>query len=129
MRNTLIFAEAGNTLQMETDTPQNEVAVPGENGEPQTAPPGGGMGSGQLVLIGVMFVIMYFLLFRGPRKQQKEQAKMRSSLQKNDRVLTIGGIYGTIIDINDKEVTLKIDESNNTKMKVSLSAVGSKVEK
>lgn len=132
MRNILTIATADEPVTMETTTSQPstpEVVVNGENGQQAAPKSGPGAASGQLILIGVMFVVMYFLLFRGPRKQQKEQAKMRSSLQKNDRVLTIGGIYGTILEVKDKEVTLKIDESNNTKMKVSLSAISSKIEK
>jgi len=136
MSNVFMIAVAGNqndsgVVMMETDSAQTTTQVPvGADGE-QIAPPSGrgGLASGQLIMIVVMFVIMYFLLFRGPRKQQKEQAKMRSSIQKNDKILTIGGIYGTVLDIKDNEVTIKIDESTNTKMKISLNAVSSKVEK
>ena len=48
---------------------------------------------------------------------------MIQSLKKNDRVRTIGGIIGTIIDIKDDEITLKVDESNNTKIKVVPGAI------
>jgi preprotein translocase subunit YajC len=67
---------------------------------------------------------MYFLLFRGPRKKQQQHKQMVQSLQKNDRVRTIGGIIGTVVDIKDDEITLKVDESNNTKIKVASSAIG-----
>jgi preprotein translocase subunit YajC len=76
------------------------------------------------IFIGLMFVIMYFLLFRGPRKKQQQHKQMVQSLQKNDRVRTIGGIIGTVVDIKDDEITLKVDESNNTKIKVASSAIG-----
>jgi preprotein translocase subunit YajC len=52
---------------------------------------------------------------------------MVKSLQKNDRVRTIGGIFGTVIEVRDKEVIIKIDESNNTKMRVSPNAISSVV--
>ena len=74
-----------------------------------------------LVLI---FVLMYFMLFRGPKKKQQQRNKMINALEKNDRVRTIGGIIGTVIDVKDDEVTIKIDESNNTKIKVVSSAIG-----
>jgi len=123
-------SDAGNVVTMESTTGESAVSVPVPNGEtPVTKPAAKGMATGQIIMIGVMFVVMYFLVIRGPRKQQKEQAKLRSSIQKNDRILTIGGIYGTVLEVNDKEVTIKIDESNNTKMKISLNAVSSKVEK
>jgi preprotein translocase subunit YajC len=69
-------------------------------------------------------VVMYLLLFRGPRKKQQQHKQMVQSLKKNDRVRTIGGIMGTVVDVKDDEITLKVDESNNTKIKVASSAIG-----
>ena len=77
------------------------------------------------IMIGLMFVVMYMFVFRGPRKKQQEQQKMVKSLGKNDRVRTIGGILGTVIDVRDDEITLKVDESNNTKIKVTPGAISS----
>lgn len=76
------------------------------------------------IWIIVMFLFMYFILFRGPQKQKQERKKLVQSLQKNDKVQTIGGIFGTIVDIKGDEITLKIDESNNTKIKINSSAIG-----
>ena len=67
-------------------------------------------------LIAVMFILMYFMMVRGPRKKQQEQRKMVQSLKKNDRVQTIGGMLGTILDVKDDEVLVKVDEGNNTKI-------------
>ncbi|MCD6394048.1 MAG: preprotein translocase subunit YajC [Planctomycetes bacterium] len=78
----------------------------------------------QMLPFILIFVVMYLFLFRGPKKKQAEHKKMLSSLQKNDRVRTIGGILGTVIDIKDDEVTLKVDESNNTKIKVTTGSIG-----
>jgi preprotein translocase subunit YajC len=75
----------------------------------------------------IILVIMYLFIFRGPKKKQQQHAKMVDSLKKNDRVRTIGGIFATVIDVRDKEVVLKIDESNNTKMRVSPGAIASVV--
>jgi preprotein translocase subunit YajC len=82
-----------------------------------------------LFLFGLMLVLFYLLLFRGPRKKQQEQKKMVQSLEKNDKVRTIGGIIGTVVDINDDVITLKVDESNNTKIKVISSAIGANLSK
>ncbi len=71
----------------------------------------------------LIFIVMYLLMFRGPKKKQQEHQKMVSSLAKNDRVRTIGGIFGTVLDVRDNEVVLKVDESTNTKMRVSPSAI------
>jgi len=80
-----------------------------------------------LILIAAMFVLMYFVLFRGPRKKQQQQRQMIQELKKNDRVRTIGGIVGTIIDVKDDEITLKVDESNNTKIRIIPAAVSKKL--
>ena len=78
-------------------------------------------------IYAVLLLLMFFVLFRGPQKQKQERKKLVQSLQKNDRIQTIGGIYGTIMDIKGDEITLKIDESNNTKIKIASSAIGRKL--
>ncbi|MHC4552092.1 MAG: preprotein translocase subunit YajC [Planctomycetota bacterium] len=77
----------------------------------------------QFAPIIVIFIVMYFLMFRGPKKKQQQHKEMVSSLAKNARVRTIGGIFGTVIDIRDDEIVIKIDESSNTKMRVTPSAI------
>jgi len=72
----------------------------------------------------LIMVVMYVLMFRGPRKQQQQHKQMVQSLKKNDRVRTIGGIFGTIVDVRGDEVVLKVDEQNNTKIRVSTTAIG-----
>jgi len=74
-----------------------------------------------LMPIALIFVIFYFLLIRPQKKQQKQHAEMLSELKKNDEVVTSGGIYGTIVNIQDGVVTLRVDD--NTKMKVQKSSV------
>jgi preprotein translocase subunit YajC len=81
------------------------------------------------MFLGLMFVMMYFILFRGPRKKQQQHKQMVQTLAKNDKVRTIGGIIGTVVDVKDDEITLKVDESNNTKIKVVPSAIGRNVTK
>jgi len=93
------------------DAPAKEIASKREPGLMQYLP------------LIVIFVVMYMLLFRGPRKKQQKHQQMVKSLRKNDRVRTIGGILGTVIDVKDDEITVKIDESNNTKIKITASAV------
>ncbi|MCP4708655.1 MAG: preprotein translocase subunit YajC [Planctomycetes bacterium] len=75
-------------------------------------------------LMLAMMLVMYFFIFRGPRKRQEQQAqKMKESLQRNVRVRTIGGIIGTVVDVREDEVVIKIDETNNTKMRVTKGAI------
>jgi preprotein translocase subunit YajC len=83
----------------------------------------------QLFLLILMFVVFYFILFRGPRRKQQQHRQMVQSLQRNDKVRTIGGIIGVVVDIKGDEITLKVDESNNTKIKVASSAIGRNLSK
>ena len=63
---------------------------------------------GTLGPIVVMVAIFYFLLYRPQKKQQSRRRAMLDSLKKGDHVITIGGIYGTIEEIGDKSLKLKI---------------------
>ena len=81
----------------------------------------------QLLFIGGIFVVMYFILFREPRKRQRQQQQMIQSIKKNDKVRTVGGIIGIVVDVKDDEIVLKVDESNNTKIRVMASAIGKKL--
>jgi preprotein translocase subunit YajC len=81
------------------------------------------LGSWLWIYVALMLV-MVFVFFRGPQKQKQQRKKLVQSLQKNDRVQTVGGILGTVVDIKGDEITLKVDESNNTKIKVVSSAIG-----
>ena len=76
-----------------------------------------------------LIILMIFMLFRAPQKQKQQRKKLEQSLEKNDKVLTIGGIIGTIVELKDDEITLKVDESNNTKLKVRRSAIGRNLSK
>jgi preprotein translocase subunit YajC len=73
-----------------------------------------------LVLI---FVIFYFLLIRPQKKQEKEHQNMLKAIDKNDQVITSGGIHGTIVNVKDKTVTLRIDE--NVKIEIEKSCINS----
>ncbi len=86
-------------------------------------------GKGMLIIWGLMIVMMYFMMVRGPKKKQKEHKKMVDTLSKNDRIRTVGGIIGTVVEVKGDEVVLKIDESNNTKMRISASAIGKNLSK
>ena len=72
-----------------------------------TAQPGGGMGF--WIMIILMFVVLWFFMIRPQRKQQKELENFRKSLQKGDKVVTAGGIYGTVLEIQERTVLIKVD--------------------
>jgi len=114
---------AERVTEEETPTPQTVATDPNAPRViPQRKSPLGSYGN--LIFLGVMFLLMYMILFRGPRKKQQQHKQMMQTLKKNDKVQTIGGIIGNVVDIKDNEVTLKVDESNNTKIKILRSAIG-----
>lgn len=86
----------------------------------QTAQQGGSMGS-FLIMMVLIFVVMYFLMIRPQQKKQKELVKFRDSLQKGDKVVTVGGLYGTVVEIKDRIVLLEVD--NNVKIRVDKSSL------
>ena len=61
------------------------------------------------VMIILLFLIMWLFMIRPQRKQQKELEKFRSELKKGDKVITAGGIYGTVGEIEEKTILLKVD--------------------
>ena len=79
----------------------------------QAAAPASGQQSGGgwsfWLMIILMFVIMYFFMIRPQRKQQKELEQFRNELKQGDKVITAGGIYGTLGEIEEKTVLLKVD--------------------
>ena len=82
----------------------------------------GGMLS-MVLMIGMLFVVMYFFMIRPQSKKQKALESMRNELSKNDKVMTTGGLIGIVMKIKDNEVVLKIDEGNNTRVTVVKGAV------
>ena len=87
--------------------------------EPQQE--GGGSPWSGIWMIALIFVIFYFLLIRPQQKKQKEHQKLLESLKKGDRVVTSGGMYGTVIGVKENIVVLKIAE--NVKVEFAKSAV------
>jgi len=98
----------------------------------QTAP---ATGSGSLLMtvlpLALIFVIFYFFMIRPQNKKQKETEKMIAALKKGDKVITIGGIHGTISSTKEKTVIVKVDDT--TKIEFLRSAISTvitdKVEK
>lgn len=86
------------------------------------APQGSG-GMQMIMLLLPMFLIFYFIMIRPQSKERKQREAMINALQKNDRVVTIGGIVGIVTAVRDDEITLKVDESSNTKITFTRSAV------
>ena len=84
------------------------------------AGPAGLLGS-PIVMMILIFAIFYFLLIKPQKKQQNEHKKMVEGLKKNDEVITSGGMHGTIVNVKDKSIILKVDD--NVKIEFQKSSV------
>ena len=71
--------------------------------------PGGGMSFWIMMIL--IFVVMYFFMIRPQQKRQKELMKFRQSLEKGNKVITAGGIYGTIKSVEENTVMLEVDHN------------------
>ncbi|MFD2618190.1 preprotein translocase subunit YajC [Terrilactibacillus laevilacticus] len=74
----------------------------------------------QIIMLIVFVAIFYFLLIRPQMKRTKETRQMQSSLQKGDKIVTIGGLHGTIDSITDAEIVLK---AGNTRLTFDRGAI------
>ena len=97
-----------------------------------TAAPGGttqqaqsqGLGGSWLPLLFLlMLVVMFVVMSGGQRKEKKKREAMLKALKKGDRIQTIGGILGSIVEVRDTEVVVKVDENANTRLRFARSAI------
>jgi len=96
-------------------------------GDPQAAEGQGGnplLMQILLIWVPIGFLFWFFLMRPQSRERARRQA-MLGAIKSNDRVITAGGIYGVVTNVHREAdvVTIKVDESNNTKLRVSLGAI------
>lgn len=93
-------------------------------------PTGGGGGGSQLmptlVMFGAMFAIFYFLMIRPQQKQKQERERMLSAIKRGDKVVTTSGMFGTVTNLTDKTVTLRV--ADQVKLEFERSAIARVVE-
>ncbi|MGB5895822.1 MAG: preprotein translocase subunit YajC [Ignavibacteriaceae bacterium] len=93
--------------------------------------PQGGEGGGSMVstiiMFGAIFLIFYFMIIRPQQKKSKQREKLLSNLEKGDKVVTSGGIHGIISGLDEK--TCLLQASDNLKIKVERSAIGTVISK
>lgn len=90
------------------------------------APPAGQGGSGQSTIWSflplILIVVVFYLFFIRPQmKKSKDQKKFRESLQKGQKVITIGGIHGKIVEIQETTVTIEVE--NQVRLRLEKSAI------
>ena len=94
------------------------------------APGGGGGGGSQLlptlVMFGAMFAIFYFLMIRPQQKQRQDRDRMLAAIKRGDKVVTTSGMFGTVTNLSDKTVTLRV--ADQVKLEFERAAIGRVVE-
>ena len=86
--------------------------------------PGGQGGSGGfsfILFIGLFFVIIYFFMIRPQSKKAKEQKNFLNEIKKGDRIVTIGGVHGKILEVTDNTYLIEVD--GNTKLRIEKSVI------
>lgn len=89
---------------------------------------GGGGTLGFILPMLLIFAIMYFLIFRPQAKKQKQHQAMVNEIRKGDKIVTAGGIYGTVAGIKEKEKTLIVKIDDNVKIEISRTSVARKLD-
>lgn len=74
-----------------------------------------------MLTMGLIFVVMYFFMFRPQQKKAKDAKKFRETLQKGTKVITIGGLHGKVVDVSDK--TVLIEAADGVKLRFEKSAI------
>lgn len=80
-----------------------------------------GGGASSLIFLALIIVVFYFFMIRPQVKKTKEQKKFREAIKKGDQIITIGGIHGKIVDV--QELTFTIETEGGSKFKIEKSAV------
>lgn len=92
------------------------------------APPGGEANPLAMFLpLVLIFVVFYFFIIRPQKKKEDNRKKMIDAVEKNNRVITIGGVHGTVTQVDESSVLVQVD--SNTKLRIEKSALSSVVGK
>jgi preprotein translocase subunit YajC len=91
--------------------------------------PQGGNSTFTLIIFGLMFVVFYFFLIRPQSKKAKEQDNFIANLKVGDKIVTIAGIHGKIVALNEGDNTFSLQVDSTTKLKIERSAVSLEMSK
>ena len=117
-------AGEGQVTSESTTTGETTLDPKGSNNNNQTeteaAPPQGG-GYGFWIMIGAMILIMYFFMWRPEKKRRKQMEQFRQGIKKGDKVITAGGIYGTVKEVHETSILIEVE--GNTTLRVDKNMV------
>ena len=87
----------------------------------------GNPGMSNLLMIGMIVIVFYFFMIRPQMKKAKTEKQFKEGIKKGDKIVTIGGVHGKIVEVMDATFMLEID--NNVKVKIEKSAVSAEATK
>ena len=106
------------------ETTAADGGIPITTGGAGGTPPGGLFGgSGFLVVLVLMFVAMIAFSFMGQRRDRKKREAMIGAVKKHDKVQTVGGVIGSVVEVKSDTIVLKVDESANTRITFARSSI------
>jgi len=121
---SLMLAQAGNAgLPGDSTGAAGTPGTTGAPGAPGGAPPASPFSGPLLPIMLGLFVLMLIVSVLGPRRERKRKEAMINAIKKHDRVQTVGGVIGAIVELKPDFVVLKVDESANTRITFARSAI------
>lgn len=131
---TWTLSHTWNLAQSQPAGPESGLLMGGNSGAAATAPATGAPGTapqqapqgGFPFLLLPIALLLVFMVFQGvmtSRREKKARAAMMSAMKKHDKVVTIGGIIGTVAEINDNDIVLRVDENSNARMRFTKAAI------
>jgi len=105
----------------------SHMYVLGAQAQQQQGPAGGF--TSLLLMIGVLVFLFWIIIDRPRKKQERERNKMLGSIQKGDKVVSIGGIHGTVVEIDDNSDTVTVEVAKNTRLDFTRNAIAQVVKK
>lgn len=87
----------------------------------------GGSGMSSILMILLIFIVFYFFMIRPQQKKAKTERQFKESIQKGDKVVTIGGLHGKIVEVQDKTFTIEVAE--NVRFRIEKSAISAEASK
>ncbi|MBL8896826.1 MAG: preprotein translocase subunit YajC [Planctomycetes bacterium] len=104
-------------------TPNDTTSTTSPSGQPQQAAPQGGDLMSTLVLFGGMFLLLWLFLLGPERRKRKQHEQRLAQLKEKDEVMTLGGIFGTVVMLRGDQITIRVDEKRGTTLRIARSSI------
>ncbi len=82
----------------------------------QAGPPGGAGGASTLIMIGMMVIVFYFFMIRPQMKKAKTEKQFKETIKEGDKIITIGGVHGKILEVHPTTFIIEVEGKNRLKI-------------